>query len=168
MADKNVIDIVKGLQQAASNAYDGALDDKGEPIKVGLRREEGSFLSGNRLMDGFNVRIQDNKMILNYQSEVLMKETHDKKFEQNITDTIDEVIKWLKKEYKKVTSESVSLKMKGKPQIEVQSTSRIRSWVTAQCIYEIKGLKSSSEEHTPDKAIKDWLSQGKSKSEGFK
>jgi hypothetical protein len=29
-------EIVQGLAQAAANAYDGALDDKGELLKVGL------------------------------------------------------------------------------------------------------------------------------------
>ena len=168
MADKDVMEILRGLQQAAHNAHDGALDDEGKPVKIGLRREKGSYLSGNRLMDGFNVKLQDNKMILNYQSEILMKEVHDKKFEDNIGDTMDEVIKWLKKEYKKVTGEAISLKMKGKPVITVESTSRIRSWVVAQCVYEIKGLKSGAEKHDVDKAIKDWLSQGKSTSKGFK
>jgi|AntAceMinimDraft_13_1070369.scaffolds.fasta_scaffold18763_3 hypothetical protein len=166
--DKDVIKILKGLQQAASNAYDGALTDEGKPIKTGLKREEGSYLSGHRLIDGFNIRIQDNKMILNYQSEITMKEYHDKKFEDNITGVIGDVITWLKKEYKKVTGESVSLTMKGKPVLNVESTSRIRSFVTAQCIYEIKGLESSAEKHSADKAIRDFLDQGKSKSKGFK
>lgn len=168
MTDKDVVEILKGLQQAAHNAYDGALDDEGKPIKTGLKREEGSYLSGNRLMDGVNIKLQDNKMVLNYHSEILMKETHDKRFEDKINATIDEVVKWLKKEYKRVTGESIRLKMKGKPVIHVESTSRIRSWVRAQCVYEIDGLKSKKEKRTVDKAIRDWLSQGKSKSEGFK
>jgi len=36
----NIIDIVNGISQAAADAYDGALDDKGEPLKTGLKREE--------------------------------------------------------------------------------------------------------------------------------
>lgn len=169
MADKDVVEILKGLQQAASNNYDGALDEDGKPIKTGLRREEGSYLDGRRLMDGFNVKLQDNKMVLNYHSEILMKEVHDKKFEDDIKSTMSEVVKWLKKEYKKVTGESVSLKEKGKPNIRVESTSRIRSFVTAQWVFEVKGIKKGGEpKRTVDSAIKDWLSQGKSKSEGFK
>ena len=34
-------EVIRGIAQAAANAYDGALDDKGEPIKIGLKREEG-------------------------------------------------------------------------------------------------------------------------------
>ena len=146
MADKDVMEIINGLRQAAANGYDGSLDDNGEPNKIGLRREEGSYLKGNRLMDGFDVKLQGNKMILNYHSEVLMKEVHDKKFEDNIHSTMDEVVKWLKKEYKKVTGSSIGLKMKGKPTITVESTSRIRSWVVAQSVYEIKGIPKEKEE----------------------
>ena len=38
--NKDIIEIVNGISQAAANAYDGALDDKGEPLKVGLSRED--------------------------------------------------------------------------------------------------------------------------------
>lgn len=169
MADKkNILDIVKGLQQAAANAYDGAKDDEGKPIKTGLRREEGDFLSGNRLLDGFNVKFQGNKMVLSYHSEILMKELHDKKFEDNILATIEDAVKWLKKEYKSITGESVKLKMDGKPDFRVENTSRIRSWVTVQCVYTVNEMKDTKEKRQIDSAIKDWLAQGKSKSEGFK
>ena len=46
-------EIVQGLAQAAANAYDGALDDKGELLKVGLQREEGRIMFDSRKMDGF-------------------------------------------------------------------------------------------------------------------
>ena len=50
----SVLDIVRGISQAAANAYDGSQDEKysldGEARKIGLKREEGdpiidSFLS---------------------------------------------------------------------------------------------------------------------------
>lgn len=172
MADKDVVKILQGLQQAAANAYDGAADYEGKTDKkdkIGLKREEGSYLDGNRLLDNFNIKLQDNKMVLNYHAEVLMKEVHDKKFKDNIESTMADVIKWLKREYKKVTGESITLKPKGKPSIRVESTSRIRTFVLAQGVYEVGGVPKGGEpKRTVDKAIKDWLSQGKSKSEGFK
>lgn len=169
MADKDVVKVLQGLQQAAANAYDGALTDDCEPVEIGLRREEGTYLSGNRLLDGVNVKMQGNKLVVNYHSEILMKEVHDKKFEDKIGGIIEDAVKWLKKEYKKVTGESVRLKMKGKPSIRVENTSRIRSYVLAQCVYEVEGVpKDKVEKRTVDKAIRDWLNQGKSKSEGFK
>ena len=36
-----VLEIVRGLSQAAANAYDGALDENGDVLQVGLNREEG-------------------------------------------------------------------------------------------------------------------------------
>ena len=33
-----VYEIVQGLSQAAANAYDGALNEDGEALKVGLQR----------------------------------------------------------------------------------------------------------------------------------
>lgn len=167
MPDKNVVEILKGLQQAVANSNDGegSYTEDGKRHEIGLRREEGSFLSKeNRLIDGFNIKLQDNKVILNYHSEILSKEAHENGFENNIAKTMEDVVKWLKKEYKKVTGESIQLKIKGKPIIRVESTSRIRSWVLAQCTCEIGGMKSTKEKpRTVDKAIRDWLSQGKGK-----
>mgnify|MGYP006398766473 CR=1 FL=1 len=37
----NINDVVKGLAQAAANAYDGALDENGDPLELGLKREKG-------------------------------------------------------------------------------------------------------------------------------
>ena len=44
MAENNVLEIIRGLSQAASLSYDG-LDSDGERIKAGLKREEGHLLS---------------------------------------------------------------------------------------------------------------------------
>ena len=55
-----VLDIVRGISQAAANAYDGAHDDKysldGEARKVGLKREEGDPIVDSRVIDGFGIR----------------------------------------------------------------------------------------------------------------
>ena len=59
-----VYEIVQGLSQAAANAYDGALDEKGEPLLVGLQREEGDPILDKRVMDGFNVKFYGNMMCL--------------------------------------------------------------------------------------------------------
>ena len=44
-----VYEIVQGLSQAAANAYDGALDEGGEPLKAGLQREDGDPILDKRL-----------------------------------------------------------------------------------------------------------------------
>ena len=51
-----VYEIVQGLSQAAANAYDGALDENGEPLLAGLKREE-----GNPILDKRQVGISDHR-----------------------------------------------------------------------------------------------------------
>ena len=36
------MEVIQGLSQAAANAYDGALDENGNSLDIGLRREEGN------------------------------------------------------------------------------------------------------------------------------
>ena len=45
-----VYEIVQGLSQAAANAYDGALDEKGEMLEAGLQREEGDPILDKRVI----------------------------------------------------------------------------------------------------------------------
>lgn len=157
-----VHEIVKGLSQVVANSYDGALDDEGKPVEVGgLKREEGDKILDSRVIDGFKIRVQDNKMILTYQSEIMLNDAHDKNFEDDVAETLNDVVKFIKKEYKKVTGESISLKQVGKPDIQVEYISRVRSTVRAVDIYEIKGVKSQQEEKKLDNSIKDWLKLGK-------
>ena len=49
------MEIVRGISQVMANSHDGALDDNGDPIKVGLKREEGDPITDSRIMDGFKV-----------------------------------------------------------------------------------------------------------------
>ena len=93
-----ILDVVTGLSQAAANAYDGALDDSGEPIKVGLRREDGDPILDKRIIDGFNVVFYGDKMCLGYHSEVQLKEVYATGFESDIEQQLQDVISFLKKE----------------------------------------------------------------------
>tara|TARA_Y100000592_G_scaffold44672_1_gene70840 strand:+ start:619 stop:1173 length:555 start_codon:yes stop_codon:yes gene_type:complete len=133
----SILDIVKGLSQAASNAYDGYqhMDDK-----IGLRREEGNPIVDSRIMDGFAVRFAADKLIITYQSDILVKELHPRtEFENEIERRFADIVKFLKKEYKNVTGNSVSLSPTGPADMMVQSTSRVRNWVQAVKQYSIGG-----------------------------
>ena len=94
----SVYEIVQGLSQAAANAYDGALDESGEPIKAGLQREEGDPILDKRVMDGFNVRFYGNMMCLSYMSEVHLKEVYASGFESDIEQRMADITAFLKKE----------------------------------------------------------------------
>jgi len=63
---QKTLDVLNGISQAAANAFDGAHDEKGEPIKIGLKREEGNVILDSRVMDGFGVKISGKQMIVTY------------------------------------------------------------------------------------------------------
>jgi len=132
-----VLDVIKGLNQAASNAYDGAdLEEN-----IGLKREEGDPVIDSRIMDGFRVRFAADKMIVSYQGEVTLKELHPRnQFENEVEQKFVDIAKFLKKEYKNITKNTVTLTEVSPCEVMVQSTSRVRSWVQASKQYSIGGL----------------------------
>ncbi len=134
------LEIIQGIQQAAANAYDGALDENGEPVTAGLKREEGNPLIDQRVMDGFNVSFYGNKLCVAYHSEVKLKEVYGSSFEADTEQMIEDIASFLKKEYKKVTGNSLSLKAVGDVDVLVQNVSKVRSWVQAKKHYEIGSL----------------------------
>ena len=64
------LEIVRGISQVMANSYDGALDDNGEPIKVGLKREEGHNINDSRIMDGFKVSFHGPQLCIHYHAEI--------------------------------------------------------------------------------------------------
>ena len=161
-----VYEIVQGLSQAAANAYDGALGEDYEPEKPGiLRREEGDALIDQRVMDGFNVKFYGDMMCLSYQSELQLKEVYANGFEGEIDQRITDIAGWLKKEYKKITGNSVSLTEEGEVDVMVQNTSRVRTWVQAKKHYKVGGLakemnNDAGSEGAPESNWKKFVSQG--------
>ena len=145
MAESNILEIIQGLSQAAANVYDGVHDERytldGQVRNVGLRREEGCPLMDKRVNDGFSVKFYGNKICINYQSDIRLQEIHrSKDYEGDIVRQLEQIKKFLQKEYKAVTGKSVSLTAAGEPKILVQSTSRVRSFVQAYQHYTISGM----------------------------
>lgn len=142
---KEMLEIIQGLAQAAANAWDGAHMENyaldGKVRKTGLRREEGIPLLDKRVNDGFKVKFYGDSMIINYQTDVMLKEVHRGGFEDDIASTINEIKNFLQKEYKAVTGKSISLTSKGEPNILLQSTSNIRYFVQAYEHFKIGGLE---------------------------
>jgi len=170
-----VYEIVQGLSQAAANAYDGATTDDGEQLNAGLQREEGDPILDKRVMDGFGVRFYGNMMCLTYHSEVQLKEVYASGFEGDVEQRVADIASFLKKEYKAITGDSLSLKEDGPANIHLQHMSRVRSWVQANKVYAIGGipkgapgtvLDDSQRDFGPDRlkgAIEKWLAIGKDK-----
>ena len=140
-----VYDIVKGINQAAANAYDGSHDERfvidGEDKTAGLKREQGCPINDSRVMDGFNVRMAGPKLIVSYQSEMPMAAFHNTKLDQELEQTYADIVKFLKKEYKKVTGDALSLKADGDVDFILQNMSKIRTWVQATKVYTVGNLK---------------------------
>ena len=165
---KETLEIIRGLSQAAANAYDGGHDERfsldGQQRQVGLNREKGCPIMDKRVIDGFKVKFYGDCMIINYQSDVMMKDLKDDGFENEISRMINEVKKFLQKEYKAVTGKSVSLTKKGECQMIVQTTSRVRTFVQAYQHYKVGGLKMDEPHETSVRDItKKFLEQAKAK-----
>ena len=158
----NIADIVKGINQAAANAHDGALDEDGEPVAIGLERNKPTPITDKRVMDGFGVTFLGNNMRVNYTSEVATANVKENKLKDNVETNIEEVVKFLKKEYKKITGDTLRLKKKGSLNLgDVQTTSRVRSWVQANCNYTIEGVDKNKEpKRGIDSAIRTFLELG--------
>ena len=160
-----VYEIIQGLSQAAANAYDGAMTEDGKPLEAGLKREEGDALIDRRVMDGFNVKFHGNVMRLSYMSEEKLKEVYANGFDSDIESQMNDVVKFLKKEARKVTGTTPSLTKQGEIDIRVENSSRVRSWVVACMDYKVGGMEQASVvgEATEDKLAAGWeafMSQG--------
>ncbi len=154
METKQMLDIIQGLSQAAANAYDGAHDERysldGQARKAGLRREEGCPIMDKRVNDGFSVSFHGSKICIKYQSDIRLKQVHAGGFENEINRQLNEIKKFLQREYKAITGKSVTLTRDGDSKILVQSVSRVRSFVNASQHYKVSGMK---EEPIMDPAV---------------
>ena len=163
-----VEEVARGISQVLANTYDGALDEDGNPIKIGLKREQELSITDPRVMDGFGVTLSADVMTIKYQGEVSMKELKDKNFEADTEQMLADILSYIKKQYRKVTGDTLSCSPHGKVQMSAQSTSRVRNWVQASMKYKISGIEgvvSSSDaptgEELLDKKIKDFIALGK-------
>jgi hypothetical protein len=140
-----VYDIVRGINQAAANAYDGNHKGRyrtdGKDDLIGLKREEGCVITDSRVMDGFKVRIAGPVLIVSYQSEMPIKTFHNSKLGDEMESTFKDIVKYLKKEYKNINDETLTLSPMGPCDIHLQNMSKIRTWVQCQKSYKIGNMK---------------------------
>ena len=93
-----------------------------------------------------------------------IKDVYAKGFENDLEQMINDIAKFIKKEYKKITGSTLSLKKVGELDAIVQNTSRVRSWVQAKCYYDIGGVDAEAvnggSEDSVDAKFKSFLDQG--------
>lgn len=141
------LEIINGISQVLSKGYDGALDENDEPLKVGLKREEGNPLVDSRVIDGFGVKFESgNCLCITYSSEIKLKEVYGGSLENDVSSKISDVAAFIKKEYRALTKSGLTLTADGDVDVLVQPVSRIRTLVTAVQKFKIGGIDEQKDE----------------------
>ena len=105
-------------------------------------------------------------MCLSYHSEVQLKEIYGPGFESDIDQRMSDIAGWIKKEYKRITGDSVTLTAEGEVDIFAENSSRVRSWVTAKKHFKIgqldeaMNIDNSGDTNPVEKSWENFLSQG--------
>jgi hypothetical protein len=128
---KKILEIVQAISQAVHNKHHGSGDE------IGLRREDPESCV---IMDGFGVKFAGNRLVVTYNSEEAFHNAHNPKFESVIEETVDDVVKYIKSEYKKHGKGTLSLKEIGEINVMVETANRRTVKVTATKTFEIGGL----------------------------
>jgi len=157
------LEIINGISQVLSNSYDGALDENGEPVKIGLRREEGNPLMDSRIMDGFGAHITGDRLHIKYHAEIPLKEVHSNGFEGEMESMVEKVKSFIQKEYNKVTKSSLSLSDPSEVDVLVEYISRIRCSVKVHKCYKIGSIPTEPP-HEVDKEFENFAKLGGLKS----
>ena len=157
------MEIIKGIQQAASNGFDGGKQG------TGLSREEATPITDKRVIDGFGVRVQGDTLIVNYHQEIPIANSQPNKLQSNCDQTLEDIVSFLKKEYKTVTGETLNLsELDKESSVHSEYINRQRLSTKAVKRWKIGGLSDLTKQReedatTPklDDAIENFLKQGK-------
>ena len=162
---QKTLEIIQGLAQAAANSYDGASDEDGQPLDIGLKREEGCPIKDSRQIDGFKVRIEGSKALITYHSEIKLKDVYATKFEDGLEQTMADIAAHLKKQYKKITGKSLRMTPAAEVDAIVEKISKVRVQVVAKKLYNLGGLDGVEDKQAPsadklENNFKNFLSLG--------
>lgn len=140
----SILEIVTGISQALHAKHHGGSE-------IGLKREvedlvQGCSIYDPRVMDGFGVQFQGNRLIVKYHSEMPLTAVHDKNFETDVRKMMKDISGFIKKEYRKVTKKTLDLTEEGDINIMVQSANRRTSYVNAVQVYTIEGVEGFNKE----------------------
>ncbi len=134
------LEIIDCISQVLSNTHDGAIDENGEPVKIGLRREEGSPLYDQRIMDGFAASVAGSRLHIKYHAEIPLKEVHQNNFEGEMESMVEKVKSFIQKEYKKIKKDGLTLSEPSEVDVLVEYISRIRTSVKVHKCWSIGGI----------------------------
>lgn len=149
----SVLEVITGISQAISSKHEGG-------VAFGLKRETEQLLQGvsiydPRVMDGFGVQYQGDRLILKYHSEMPLVKVHDKNFETDIRQTMKDITRHIKEEYRRCTRKALNLIEQGDVQIMVQTANRRTCYVNAVQVFKISDLSIESGEDATEKKVFD-------------
>ncbi len=110
---------------------------KKEYDEIDIELNKGDLHKDREGMVGFNIFFVDTKMIVKYHTPIRFDEIKTAKFEAEVEDGIDDVVKVLKKHYKQISGKSVELTKDGEVDVTLEAASLKNAWVTAKQIYNI-------------------------------
>lgn len=137
-----VYEVVRGISQAIANKHHGALNDKGELQEIGLKREDQSIVD-QKVMDGFGVSMHGNLLILKYNSHEPLANLKEKRFEKEVERRLEEIKRFIQKEFEKHTGSALRLKEAGEIKVLVETSNRVKAMVKAMMPYEVLNFKES-------------------------
>lgn len=162
----SILEVITGISQVLHNKQEGG-------TQFGLKRETEDLLQGcsiydPRVMDGFGVQFQGDRLVLKYHSEMPLVKVHDKNFETDIRSTVKDIAKHIKEEYKRNLKSSLSLVEQGDLEIMVQTANRRTCYVNAVQVYRIGGIDGASKEDQTERdhftdIAKRWLMNTRAK-----
>jgi hypothetical protein len=105
-------------------------------------------------------------LTISYQSDIKLKDVYAGDIEADVEEMIQNVANFLKKEFKKITGDTLSLTAEGDVDVLVQNTSKVRVFVTGKRNYKVGNLADVIEVGLPseerlDQSIRDFISLGK-------
>jgi hypothetical protein len=136
----SIYEVVKGISQAIHNKHHGAIDENGEIVELGLKREE-QPIKDQRVMDGFGISFHGNLLILKYNSFEPLTHLHEKRFEKEVERRMEDVKKYIVKEFNKHTGHNLRLKEVDEIKVLVETSNRLKALVKAMMAYEVLNLK---------------------------
>lgn len=148
------VEIVRTIQQIAADSMDHPYGGKKTGV---LEREKGHIVNDSRVWDGFKVKMGGNILTITYHSETTIKDSHQPGFESDLEQTLEQLASFIKKEYKSITGDSLTLKAVGEMNAIVQEMSRIRCWVQATKDYKIGQLDEPDDVRADRKKVYDEL-----------
>ena len=105
-------------------------------------------------------------LTISYQSDIKLKDVYAGDIEADVEEMIQNVANFLKKEFKKITGDALTLTAEGDVDVLVQNTSKVRVFVVGKRNYKVGNLADVIEVGLPseerlDKSIRDFISLGK-------